>query len=251
MSPVHTFRHNGKVTHLPHTAATREHTLTWYMTARTSYCWVLGDTDFLCVCVFVWVSVWVCVCVCVSVCVCVCVHVPVIAVHLPLCADMGSFSAATQCSFYSLPLSLSRSLSLFLSPPLSLTHSCSSPLFLSGNTALSLPSVTFFSTSFHIHSLIKGTSFPPPSCSAHSPPTRAPFAVPSVSPPPPLSLSLYTFVILSLFYSLAPAFSPLSPSSLSASLSSSTSLFLSLSFCLSFSLSLSLSCKVGQTWKQC
>lgn len=42
----------------------------------------------------------------------VCVCVPVIAVHLPLCADMGCFSVVTQCSFYPVPLAVSPSLSL-------------------------------------------------------------------------------------------------------------------------------------------
>lgn len=47
-----------------------------------------------------------------------CMHVcvPVIAIHLPLCADMGCFSAVTQCSFYPVPLAVS---------PLSLSSSFS------------------------------------------------------------------------------------------------------------------------------
>lgn len=65
---------------------------------------------------------------------CVCICVPFKAVHLPLCADMGSFSAAKQCSFYSLPLSVSP-----------LCHSCSLALslFLFSNTALCLSAPPF------------------------------------------------------------------------------------------------------------
>lgn len=48
-----------------------------------------------------------------------CMCVPVIAIHLPLCADMGCFSAVTQCSFYPVPLAVSP-LSLSLSSSFSL-----------------------------------------------------------------------------------------------------------------------------------
>lgn len=48
---------------------------------------------------------------------CVCIFAFVcLSVHLPLCADMGSFSPTTQCSFY---LCSFLPLSLFLSSPLS------------------------------------------------------------------------------------------------------------------------------------
>lgn len=66
-------------------------------------------------------------CVCMHVFVCICACLPVTAVHLPLCPDMGSFSAGAQCSSYSLPpfcpsLSLPLSVSLLsVSPSLSLS----------------------------------------------------------------------------------------------------------------------------------
>lgn len=117
---------------------------------------------------------------------CICVCVPFIAVHLPLCVDMGSFSAAKQCSFYSLPLSplsVSPSLSLFLSSPLSRPLSSNS----------SLLSLMPFSTSFQILALLGEAELPSSPVLSPLPSSSGAFSFPFCLP---LSLFLYTFFIL-------------------------------------------------------